>query len=88
VRRPEAGSWSWLNLLGRQLGLGGVQRLVGQDRVLDQQISGVRIAPHRLLDHGVGLRVLGRGRCGRQIGQEGLQEGAFVGSHRASPIRV
>ena len=50
--------------------LGAVERLVGDDRVLDQQIAGVRIGGKCLADQAVGLAVLGSAADRGQITQE------------------
>ncbi len=63
------------------LALGGVQRLVGQDGVLDQHIGRVRMVAQDRGDQVVGLGVLHPGRGLDQVLQEALQQGAFVGGH-------
>ena len=66
--------------------LGGLQSLVGQDRVLDEQIGRVRVRADRTADHRVSVRVLGGAAALVQVGQELLQHIAFFGRHGASLI--
>jgi hypothetical protein len=76
-----------LRLLAFQLGdalLRGVERLVGDDRMLDQQIGRIRIGRQRAGDHRLGLAILGAGPRGGQLIEETGEKGAFFGVHRGT----
>jgi hypothetical protein len=68
----------------RDLVLGRVKGLIRQYGVLDQNIGGVRGGPQGVIDHTLGVGILGPCAGLSQILKEALQKSLFVGSHGIS----
>ena len=72
--------------LGLQLDdpvLRGVEGLVGDDGVLDEEVGRVRVGPQRAVDHVRRLGVLQPAAGLAEVLQEAAEEVAFIGRHGA-----